>query len=144
MIINANSNTNRTELLQEEYIKLINSNVNSENILVIVQNSKKKKEFIEAIKQKSKFGSIGNLRVYSFFGFIYNYILENWAIVENSIKDNRGKILPNLSGLEISQYLFKECIKEVDFSGYNSKTSLLHQLLRRIYFLIYYHLLLLQ
>ena len=132
MIIDANSNTNRVEILENEYLKLLSQGINSDNILVIVQNGKKKKEFIEAVKRKSKIGSIGNLKIYSFFGLIYNYILENWAIIENSIKDNKGKIIPNLSGLEISQYMLKECIQEVDFSSYNSKTNLLHQLLRRM------------
>ena len=132
MIINANSNTNRTEILQKEYLKLLQKGVNPEDILVVVQNSYKKNKFIDYIKKNSPFGSIGSLKIYSFYGLIYNYILDNWAIIENSIKDNKSKIIPNLSGLEVSQYIFKQCIKEVDFTGYNSKTSLLHQLLRRI------------
>ena len=132
MIINANSNTNRAEILEKEYLKLLEKGINSEKILVLVQNSYKKKQFIEHIKKSFPTGNIGNLKIYSFYGLIYNYILENWAIVENSIKDDKGKIIPNMSGLEVSQYIFKECIKEVDFTGYNSKTSLLHQLFRRI------------
>ena len=132
MIINANSTTNRTKILIEEYVKLLKNNIDSEKILVLVQNSKKKKEFSDAIKEKMDFGNIGNLKIYSFWGLIYNFISENWAIVENSIKDTENtKIMPNLCGLEVSQYIFKDCIKEIDFSGYNSKTSLLHQLLRR-------------
>lgn len=132
MIIDANSTTNRTKILIDEYIKLIKKGVESEKILVIVQNSKKKKEFIDAIKQKMPLGNIGNLKIYSFWGLIYNFVGDNWAIIENSIKDNKNtKIMPNLCGLEVSQYIFKTCIQEVDFTGYNSKTSLLHQLLRR-------------
>ncbi len=132
MIINAGSNTNRTQILQEEYLKLLQNGVNAENILVLVQNSHKKNAFIEYVKNNSQTGSIGNLKIYSFYGLIYNFILDNWAVIENSIKDDKGIIIPNLSGLEISQFIFKLCIQEVDFSGYNSKTSLLHQLLRRI------------
>ncbi|MBQ8847847.1 MAG: ATP-dependent helicase [Candidatus Gastranaerophilales bacterium] len=132
MIINAASNTNRTDILINEYLKLLNKGIEAENILVIVQNSKKKKEFIEKIKKYSKTGNIGCLKIFSFYGLAYNYILENWALVENSIQDDiNRKISPNLCGMEVSQYIFKECIKEIDFSGYNSKTSLLHQLLRR-------------
>lgn len=132
MIINANSNTNRKEILIDEYIKLLRSGVKAQEILVLVQNSKNKKDFLNSVKEKMPNGSIGSLKIYSFWGLIYNYILENWALVENSIKsDFNRKIIPNLCGLEVSQFLFKECIKETDFSGYNSKTSLLHQLLRR-------------
>ena len=43
MIINAASNTNRTDILINEYLKLLNKGIEAENILVIVQNSKKKK-----------------------------------------------------------------------------------------------------
>ena len=131
MLINANSNSQRTEILIQEYLKLIKTN-NSEDILVLVQNSKKKHEWLNKIKENSPVGNIGNLKIYSFFGLCYNYILQNWGHIEESIKNtNNAKIIPNLCGLEVSQYIFKQCIKEVDFTGYNSKTSLLHQLLRR-------------
>ena len=132
MIINAPSDNIRTKILIDEYLKLLNNNVKAQEILVLLRNSKKKKNFIEKIKNLSPLGNIGNLKIYSFEGLIYNYILDNWAIDENSIKsDVNRKIIPNLCGLEVSQYIFKECIKEVDFIGYNSKTSLLHQLFRR-------------
>ena len=131
MLINANSNTNRTKLLQNKYLELLNSGIEAEKILVIVQNSKKKKEFIDEIKENSNKGFIGSLKIYSFWGFIREYILENWVLVEEGLKDKNAKITPYLSGLEISQYIFKKSIDEVDFTGYNSKTSLLHQLFRR-------------
>lgn len=131
MLINAPSITNRVQILENEYFKLLQNGVNAENILVLVQNSKKKKEFVNDLKSRFCLGSIGNLKIYSFSGLIYNYILENWAIIENSIKDENRKIIPNLCGLEVSQKILKEIITTVDFSGYNSKTSLLHQLFRR-------------
>jgi len=131
MLINAPSITNRTKILEDEYFKLLQSGVEAENILVLVQNSHKKKEFINNLKERFDLGSIGNIKVYSFSGLIYNYILENWAIIENTIKNGKRKIIPNLCGLEVSQKILKDAINEVDFTGYNSKTSLLHQLFRR-------------
>jgi hypothetical protein len=47
------------------------------------------------------------------------------------IKNGKKKIIPNMCGLEVSQKILKDAISEVDFTGYNSKTSLLHQLFRR-------------
>ena len=46
---------------------------------------------------------------------------------------NNGKsvVIPNMIGLEISQFLLKDIIKDVKFEGYNSKKSLLQQLFRR-------------
>ena len=132
MLINASSITNRTKILQEKYLNLILEGVEADKILVLVQNSKKKKEFIDFVKKNHPQGSIGSIKIYSFFGLIYNTIIESWALIENSIPDKTNiKISPNLCGLEVSQYIFKNCIKEVDFKGYNSKVSLLHQLLRR-------------
>jgi len=131
MLINGNVNSNRTQILIDKYVELLKNNIEAKDILVLVQNSKKKKEFIEAVKEKMPIGNIGCFKIHSFYGLIYNYILENWALVEELINKKGAKIIPNLCGLEVSQYIFKECIKEVDFSGYNSKTSLLHQLLRR-------------
>ncbi|MBQ7287722.1 MAG: UvrD-helicase domain-containing protein [Candidatus Gastranaerophilales bacterium] len=131
MLINAPSNTNRTKLLVEKYLKLLKSGVEASNVLVLVQNSRKKKEFIDEIKRNFNYGSIGDLKVYSFSGLVYNYILENWVLIENSIRNENRKIMPNMCGLEVSQYILKKCIQEVDFTGYNSKTSLLHQLFRR-------------
>ena len=93
MLINAPSNTNRTKILEDEYFKLLQSGVSAENILVLVQNSHKKKEFINEIKSRFSLGSIGNLKIYSFSGLIYNYILENWALIENSIKNENRKII---------------------------------------------------
>ena len=117
MLINAPSITNRTKILEDEYFKLLQSGVSAENILVLVQNYKKKKEFINNLKERFSLGSIGNIRVYSFSGLIYNYILENWAVVENSINEETNrKIIPNLCGLEVSQYIFKECINFIFIS----------------------------
>lgn len=131
MLINAPNSKNRTSVLIEKYSELLKNGVKAQNILVLVQNSNKKNYFIEQIKKNSPLGSIGEIKVYSFFGLCYNFISQNWAIIENSIKDNNSIILPNLVGLEVSQKLFKDCINEVDFTGYNSKISLLHQMLRR-------------
>ena len=72
MIIDANSNTNRTKILTDEYIKLLKQGVNPENILVLLQNSRKKKQFVDYIKKNLSLGSIGNIKIYSFYGLIYN------------------------------------------------------------------------
>ena len=48
-----------------------------------------------------------------------------------SIPSDKSFILPNLVGLEVSQYLLKEILKKIEVKGYNSKKSLLHQIFRR-------------
>ena len=68
--------------------------------------------------------------IYSFNSLIYNTILDNWAFIENSLKGT-ARILPNQNGLEVTQYILKDIIKDIQFKGYNSKKSLLHQIFRR-------------
>ncbi len=131
MLIKGHLNSNKTDILVNEYEKLLNKGVAAEDILVIVQNFKKKNEFIEKTKKLLTREALTSFNVYTFFGLVYNFILDNWVIVENKIKDENAKIAPNLSGLEVSQYIFRKAIDEVQFKGYNSKGNLLHQLLRR-------------
>ena len=131
MLINSYDSKKRIKILASKYLELVDKKVPEDEILVLVQNSKKKKEFIEIIKKSHALGSVGQLKIYSFSGLCYNTILDNWAIIENSISDKNALISPHLSGLEVSQYIFKKCMEEVEFKGYNSKTNLLHQMLRR-------------
>lgn len=132
MLIQGSISSDKTQKLVEEYAKLLNSGVDSSKILVILQNSNKKQHFVEETLGKLTIDAIEKLQVYSFFGLVYNTISDNWAKIENKIPDEKNtKILPNLTGLEISQFIMREIISEIKFEGYNSKKSLLHQLFRR-------------
>ena len=131
MLIKNHLNSDKTEILINSYASLLNKGISADKILVIVQNFKKKDDFIQKTKNLLKIDAITNFNVYTFFGLIYNKILDNWPVIENKIKDTDAKITPNLSGLEVSQYIFRKAIDEVKFKGYNSKINLLHQLLRR-------------
>lgn len=131
MLISGDLSTNKTDLLIEEYSKLLNSGVNSSEILVLVQNSNRKQEFLEKTLEKLSIVSIEKLQIYSFFGLVYNTISDNWAFLENINPYKNPTILPNLTGLEVSQYILKDILKEIPVKGYNSKKSLLHQIFRR-------------
>lgn len=132
MLLQGSIATEKTDKLVESYVNLLNSGVDSSKILVILQNSNKKSKFIEQTLEKLTIDSIEKLQVYSFFGLVYNTISDNWADIENKIPDETNtKIIPNLTGLEVSQFIMREIISEIKFEGYNSKKSLLHQLFRR-------------
>lgn len=132
MLLQGSISSDKTEKLVENYTKLLNSGIDSSKILVILQNSNKKNQFIQETLDKLTVGSIEKLQVYSFFGLVYNTISDNWAKIENKIPDELNtKILPNLTGLEVSQFIMREVINNIKFEGYNSKKSLLHQLFRR-------------
>lgn len=132
MLLEGSISSEKTQKLVENYAKLLNSGVDSSKILVILQNSNKKNHFIQETLEKLTVDSVEKLQVYSFFGLVYNTIVDNWASIENKIPDSENtKIIPNLTGLEVSQFIMKEIISDIKFEGYNSKKSLLHQLFRR-------------
>ena len=131
MLIDGSISSDKTYILIEEYARLINSGISSREILVLVNNSSAKERFVNGVLQILENSCIEKLQVYSFFGLVYNTIIDNWAYLENVLTTGRPVVIPNLIGLEISQFLMKNIIKDIKFEGYNSKKSLLHQLFRR-------------
>ena len=123
--------SDKTKILTDKYTELLNNGVSASEILVLVQNSNLKKQFIEQTLDGLKLESFEKLQVHSFFSLVYNTINDNWAFLENGNPFPNPKILPNLAGLEVSQFILKDILKTVQFKGYNSKKSLLHQLFRR-------------
>ena len=131
MLISGDLSTNKTDLLIDAYVKLLNSGINSSEILVLVQNSNLKQNFINKTLEKLKIRNTEKLQVHSFFSLVYNTVNDNWAFLENINPYENPKILPNLAGLEVSQFILKDILKNIKFKGYNSKKSLLHQIFRR-------------
>ena len=132
MLYYGNLKSDKTEILIQNYAKLLNEGISADEILVIVQNSKLKEEFIEKTKKLLKIEAVTKFHCYSFFGLCYNYISEYYPIIENKILKGKSVVFPHLCGLEASRQIFKNSIDKIKFKGYNSKTNLLHQLLRRL------------
>lgn len=121
----------REKILVEKFFELIKSGVQPSEILVLVQNSTIKKRITDTILKDIPINSFEKLNVHSFFSIVYNTLTENWNFIENSIPSDKSFILPNLVGLEVSQFLLKDILKQNEVKGYNSKKSLLHQIFRR-------------
>lgn len=132
MLIKGSVSSEKTEILAKNYAKLINAGIDSSKILAIVQNTNRKNQFLEIVFENLNVDIIEKLQVYSFYGLVYNTISDNWVEIENKIQDaDNTKILPSLTGMEVSQMVMRKVIEEIKFEGYNSKKSLLHQLFRR-------------
>ena len=129
MLIQGSVNTQRTNLIIKKYNDLILKGIPYSDILVIVLNSYKKKSFIEELKKINKDCETKN--IFTFAGLCYNAFLDNRDKISVLINNQDKDYKPNLCGLEISQFIFKQSIKEADFSDYISKVNLLHQLFRR-------------
>ena len=131
MLLNLIKAEFRENLLVEKYLQLIDTGIKPSEILTLVQNSTLKRKFSDRILKEIKVDSIEKLNIHSFFSIVYNTLVENWCFVENSIPSDKSFILPNLVGLEVSQFLLKDILKGNEIRGYNSKKSLLHQIFRR-------------
>ena len=131
MILNKISCNDNPRLIAEKYAEMVDSGINSSEILVLAFNALSKKNIIKNIFNKLNKDIISDLKIYTFYGLVYNTINDNWAIIENMIDRGNPSILPNLSGLEVSQLILKNILKEFEVKGYNSKKSLLHQIFRR-------------
>ena len=123
--------SDKTDFLIDKYANLLNHGVNSSEILVLVQNSTLKQHFIEKTLEKLTITGFEKLQVHSFYSLVFNTISDNWAFLEDRNIFDNPVILPNLAGLEVSQFILKDILKEVKFKGYNSRLSLLHQIFRR-------------
>lgn len=131
MLIEGSIASNKTDYLIDKYVELINQGVSASSILVLVQNSSLKNQFIDTALKKITVNCIEKPQIHSFFSLAYNTVIDNWAFLEDRNIFDNPVILPNLAGLEVSQFLLKDILKEVPFRGYNSRMSLLHQIFRR-------------
>lgn len=131
LIIDGTVSSDKTNILIDKYASLLNSGIDAAKILVLVSNSNLKNQFINETLNKLTISHFEKLQVHSYFSLVYNTINDNWAFLENKNPYPNPKILPNMTGLEVSQFILKDILKDVEFKGYNSKKSLLHQLFRR-------------
>ncbi len=132
MLIQANISGKKTDFLVEKYVELLNNGVSASKILVLVQNSTLKQRFLDEVLLRLEIGHFEKLQIHSFFSLVHSAVSANWAVLEGINPDKtRSVVLPNLVGLEVSQFILKNIIKDVKFRGYNSRKSLLHQIFRR-------------
>ena len=144
MYIEGPLKSGKSSFLVEKFVELTKSGVLTSEILVITQNSYKKKIFSDKIREKLaefQINGFGELPVFTFNGIVYHSIKSNWSLVEGLIPENIGKreIIPNLCELEAAELLIKKAIKEINkresleesLRDYQSHKNLKHQILRR-------------
>ena len=131
MFIEGSLVSDKTDILIEKCAQLLNDGVSASQILVLVQNSTLKNEFTKKVLEKLNVDCIEKLQIHSFYSLVYNTVNDNWAFLEDRNVFDNPVILPHLSGLEVSQFILKDILKEVQFKGYNSRMSLIQQIFRR-------------
>lgn len=131
MFIEGCLSSDKTDILIEKYAQLINSGVKASEILVLVQNSTLKDNFLNKALEKIEINCLEKPLIHSFFSLVYNTVSDNWAFLEDRNIFDNPVIIPNMSGLEVSQFILKDILKSVQFKGYNSRMSLIQQIFRR-------------
>ena len=131
MLIEGICSKKRTDFLLNKCREIYESGSTDGIILVIVLNSYKRACFIKELKTILPYFDEKKIKVLTFAGLCYNTFLDNSEYIAKLTKNPEKDYKANLCGLEVSQYIFKQCIKEADFSDYISKVNLLHQLFRR-------------
>lgn len=132
MLINATFRSNKTEILSQYYVNLVNSGISTDKILVLCLNSNKRQSFLKSVEGRITAENTGKYNVYTFAGLCYNAVLDNWVLIQNGIKSIKPLIIPNLCGLELSERLLLNSIEKDDFKDYFSKMNLLHQMFKRM------------
>ena len=131
MLLNQCNSEIRENLLIKKYSELISEGIKPSEILFLVQNSNIKNKYTDKILENLKADSIEKLNICGFYSLVRNTLADNWCFVENSISGDKAFITPNLIGLEVTQFILKDILKEIEVKGYNSKKSLMHQIFRR-------------
>ena len=131
MLIEGSINSNRSFFLAKKFVDLIAQGSAVNKILFITLNPYKKVNLINEIYKLNPELKAKKLPIYTFGGLCYNAFIDNWDYISTLISNDEINSSPNLCGLEVSQFIFKQSIKEADFSDYISKVNLLHQLFRR-------------
>ena len=123
MLFNSNDDKKNLELFLSTLNLWIKNTDKNKKICVVVQNPQQKQiisDFLDANKIFCE-----NIYLTTFAGIVYNTILNNKNFLPQNIKNI------NLVGLDASQYVLKQIIKEVGFKDYKSQINILHQLFRR-------------
>lgn len=131
MLICGTNSEEKISILAKKYVELIENGVHENEIIVTFLNAYKRSLFLNEIKKLNPNLQNKANKILTFYGLCYNAFLDNWDYLSGLISNCNHSEKPNLCGLEVSQYIFKQCIKDGNFSDYISKVNLLHQLFRR-------------
>ena len=86
MFIEGNLVSNKTNLLIEKFTELVNSGIETSEILVLVQNSTLKNSFITEVLDKLTVDCVEKLQIHSFYSLVYNTVSDNWAYNCNNFR----------------------------------------------------------
>lgn len=115
ILIEGDTKSGKTTLLKKKYIQMINSGIDSHEILVLIANR------MEAIKFKENLTLeySGENRIYSYFGFVQHELNKFWPLIlKKSKKIHKLNILPTFMTFEASQCLMGKTVEYYRKQGF--------------------------
>jgi len=121
ILIQGDTKSGKTSLLKKKYIQMIDSNIDSSKILVLISNR------MEAIRFKDDLilEYSGENRIYSYFGFVQHELNKFWPIVlKKSKKISKLNIVPTFMTFEASQCLMGKTVEYYRKQGFLNELNI--------------------
>lgn len=133
----------KTTALLHQAVRLLHTATNSDRVLVLVQSHVLQQQL--ATRLMALYGQpLGHIPVYTYNGWIRNLLFQTWPVVENQLLQSYPdtapftQIMPELTGLEESEFLYKILWQQFQaqhphvFEAYQlTDKTLIRQLIRR-------------
>ena len=132
-----------TALLNHAATLLKNPTIRSDSVLILVQNSALQYQLANQLRVLVN-APLGHIPVYTYSGWVRNLLFQTWPVVENRLlnayPDTEAftQVLPELTGLEESEFLYKLLWQQFQaqhphlFDAYQlTDKTLIRQLIRR-------------
>ncbi|MFW5687263.1 MAG: UvrD-helicase domain-containing protein, partial [Halanaerobium sp.] len=104
-IYNGNTGSGKTFKLKQEYQNLA-AKIGSERILVFLNSARSVSQFREELDLKM----MGNLNIYTYFGFVNQQLNKNWPAVERKYSGENRLIEPTFMNIETSHFLMSNYV----------------------------------
>lgn len=121
ILIEGDTKSGKTTLLEEKYTQLIKNGIDSYEILILIANR------MEAIRFKENLALeySGENRIFSYFGFVQHELKKFWPLIlKKSKKIHKFNILPTFMTFEASQCLMGKTVEYYRKQGFLSELNI--------------------
>lgn len=104
-IYRGDTGTGKSTILKEKYQKLAQNNL-SEKILFFLKSAKA----VNSYREELDLNLVGNLNIYTYFGFVNQELNKNWPAVERKYSGENKVIEPTFMNIETSHFLMSNYV----------------------------------
>lgn len=108
-IYSGNTGSGKTSKLKTEYQQLA-AELGSEKILLFLNSARSVSQFREELDLKL----MGNLNIYTYFGFVNQQLNKNWPAVERKYSGSNQLIEPTFMNIETSHFLMSNYVASTE------------------------------